>query len=52
VVAVAVVVAAEAIGKTSLPDFNGKSRNQRRKTDDLGRRDYVYSNNLSDHCIQ
>ena len=45
-VAVAVVVATEALGKMSPPDLNGKSRNQRRKTDDLGRRDYVYSNKL------
>lgn len=47
VVGVVVVVAAEALGKTSLPDLNEKSRNQRRKMDDLGRRDVVYSNKLS-----
>jgi len=46
VVAVAVVVAAEALGKTSLPDSNEKSRSRRRKMDGLGRRDDVYSNNI------
>jgi len=47
VVAVAVVVEEEALGKTSLQGLNEKSRNQRRKMDDLGRRDVVYSNKLS-----
>jgi hypothetical protein len=46
VVAVAVDVAVEVLDKTSLPDSNEKSRDLRRKMDDLGRRDDVHSNEL------
>ena len=46
VVTVAVVVAAEVLDETLLPDLNEKSRNLRRKMDDLGRHDDVCSNSV------